>query len=131
MKPILKIYGLPHTGTNVLYWLLILNFKTYTCSKDNFDMDYLGWKHGIPLSQEAIECIKYTTNEEPLFIITNRSYESWSEAILNRHHNTWEFPEKFQKEPYFVFNTPMGIETYKSLQDFYEKRTEQYKTFYS
>ena len=131
MKPILKVYGLPHSGTNVLYWLLTLNFETYTCSEAEFNMDYLGWKHGLPMSNEVIECVKAATNEQPLFIFTERSYDSWLEAILQRHQDTWEFPSRYKDKDVFVFNTPAGIEVYKDSLDFYTKRMDLYKQFCS
>jgi len=129
MKPILKIYGLPHSGTNALFWLLTINFKTYTCSKSNFSVDYLGWKHGMPMSQKTIECIKSCTNEQPLFVFTKRSYDSWKEAIIKRHRDTWEFPKNFESKDYFVFGTPSGLEVYDNGLEFYTKRVEAYEKF--
>lgn len=129
MKSILKIYGLPHSGTNVLYWLLTINFKTYTCSRSSFGVDYLGWKHGVPMSQETIEYVKKCTNEQPLFVFTERSYESWNEAIAKRHRDTWEFPKRFESRTSFALGTPMGFEVFKNPLDFYNQRMNAYKEF--
>lgn len=129
MKKILKLYGLPRTGTNVLYWLLTLNFKHYVCDLSEFGVQYLGWKHGWPISQEVLNAIIEQTQEQPLFVFTKRNYDTWKEAILKRHQNTWEFPGRYKSDKVFFYNTPLGFETYKDILDFYEQRTKVYEKF--
>jgi len=125
MKPILKIYGLPHSGTNAVYALLNLNFETYTCSTANFGVDYLGWKHGHLMSAEVIEYVKITTGEQPLFVFTYRSYESWSEALARNKH--CEFDTDYTDR--FVFHTPTGTQVYASCLDYYNALTDSYRMF--
>ena len=125
MKPILKIYGLPHSGTNVVYALLNLNFETYTCSTANFGVDYLGWKHGFPMSLEVIEYVKITTREQPLFVFTYRDYESWEEALYRNNH--CEFDTAYTDK--FVFHTPTETRVYSSPLDYYNALTDSYRMF--
>ncbi len=129
MKKILKIYGLPRTGTNALYWLLTLNFKNYTCDLSEFGVDYLGWKHGVPPSEDVIKAIVKQTQEQILFVFTKREYQSWKEAVLTKHQGTWEFPSRFKSEDCFFYNTPNGFEVHKDIEEFYNNKQNVYDEF--
>jgi hypothetical protein len=129
MKQILKIYGMPRTGTNVLQLLLALNFKTYVSNIGEHGVHYLGWKHGVPPSDNVIKHVKRVSNELPLFVFTNREYNTWSEAIKQRHQNTYEFLERFSNKDVWFYNTPVGFEIYKDDLDFYTQRQNYYKEY--
>jgi hypothetical protein len=129
VKRILKIYGLPRTGTNVLHWLLTVNFKNYVSDLSEFGTHYLGWKHGLPPSDNILEHIIKQTGEEVLFVFTKRDYDSWEEAVLTRHQNTWEFPSRFQSNDCFFFNTPVGFEVYRDIKEYHDAKQDLYEDF--
>jgi len=131
IKKILKVYGLPRSGTNVVQTLLSYNFKNYVAQIADHNVHYLGWKHGWLLSDSTYNFVEKITKEQILFIFTYRDYNSWQEAIIKRHTGTWEFPWHYwnRQGDKFVFNTPLGPEVYESMQDFYNKRHQDYQDF--
>lgn len=129
IKKILKFYGLQRTGTNVLYWLLTINFKEYVCDIAEHGAHYLGWKHWDPPSQNVISEIEHLTKEKIYFIFTHRKYDDWISAVKNRHQNTWDFPERWSGSQKFIMNSPNGPELYDSPYEFYIKRQGKYKEF--
>ena len=129
MKEILKVYGMPRTGTNLLQCLLTINFKAYVCDLGEHHTHYLGWKHGVPPSEIILEYIKKYTNEQPYFIFTNRNYDCWSESVKLKHQNTFEFLPRLANKDIWFYNTPMGLEVYKDDLDFYTQRQKIYTDF--
>lgn len=129
MKKIIKIFGLPRSGTNLLQILIPLNFKIETCLKKDFN-DYLGWKHSKPKPIENYNEISKITNENFLFIFSIRDFESWKNAYLNKHKGSFEFPWSWanQKDK-FIFNTPHGPELYDNIESFYQDRVKSYQDF--
>jgi len=132
VKKIVKVLGLPRTGTNLVQLLLNLNFKNYVCEECEHYQHYLGWKHGLPLPKETYETLERMTQEEIFFVLTTREYDSWQRAVAHKHiGKSWEFPERFHfhgNNP-FVFVTPNQYEFYKDLREFYEVRTKAYSDF--
>lgn len=129
MKKIIKIFGLPKSGTNILQLLLSINCKNYVAQLAEHNMHFLGWKHGTPLTIEQYKVLENITNEKILFVFTVREYNSWEESILNRHWGSWEFPEHLQKNNSIVYNTPSNPEFYNSLYDLYKIKNNIYKQF--
>jgi hypothetical protein len=131
MKKIFKSYGLTRTGTNLLHWLLTINFREYVCDIGSHGVHYLGWKHGQPPSKEIIDDIYKYTNDYPLFIFTEREYESWLNAVTQRHKNSWEFKHPLSNKSEFIyFYTPNGYEKYDSYMDLYQKKQNIYRKFH-
>jgi hypothetical protein len=125
MKNIIKIFGLPHSGTNIIHQLLNVNFTNYVCQKSHYNVHLFGWKHGTPKSIETYNKIESITKEKLLFIFTIRKYEIWKEKIKDLHG---EFPP-WCDDSFFIFNTPMGPEMYSSKYNFYIDRINTYKSF--
>jgi hypothetical protein len=133
MKKILKLFGLPKSGTCVMLNLLNLNFTNYTCQLAEFNTDFYGWKHGTPKSVQEYKQIQTITDEKLLFVFTYRDFDSWKQSIYKDHIGSWEFPFSFYKEDKLhnglIFNTPMGPEIYNSFEDLYCKKTTAYQQF--
>lgn len=134
MTKLIKLYGLPRTGTNLLNLLMGFNFKEFVCTKSQHDVHYLGWKHGKPAPKKVISVIEEITQTDIYFVFIKRALESWKDAIENRHKGNWEFP--FHTYSYevgkFLYSTPMGYELYESIDDlhfnynsFYEQYTSE------
>jgi hypothetical protein len=134
MKTIIKIMGLPRTGTNLLNALVSLNFKNYVSNKNkwHFDVDYLGWKHDYCPDIKTIKLIEERTNEEILFLFLNRNFESWQEVMIRKHIDRAEFILKFQKnldkDP-IIYSTPSGPKMYYSLKHLYDDFNSSYLQF--
>lgn len=129
MKTIIKIMGLPRTGTNVIYALTTLNFKNYVCTKAEHEQDYLGWKHGTPQKIEEYLELEKLTNETVKFIFTSRNFESWKEAYTIRHLGSWENQARFSNLDKTIFCTPMNLEIYDNLKHLYISKMKIYEDF--
>jgi len=129
MKTIIKIMGLPRTGTNVIHALATLNFKNYVCAKAEHEQDYLGWKHGVPQKIEEYLELEKLTNETIKFIFTSRNFESWKEAYMTRHIGSWENQIRFTNCKKTVFCTPIGLEIYNDLNDLHNLKMKAYQDF--
>ena len=130
MKTILKTFGLPRTGTNLLYWLLNLNFKNYVAARAEHDQDYLGWKHGVPREMGHYQELEALTEESVRFVFSTRKYESWVTSYSTKHFASWENPAQFAvKDKRKVFCTPVGLEIYKDLKDLYDTKNKAYQDF--
>ena len=128
MKKILKYYGLPKSGTNVLHYLLQLNFPNYVCDLSEHGIHFLGWKHGLPPNN--LEVLEELLEEEICFIFMSRNIDSWKASVLKTHIGAWEFPYRFQKQnKYFVYYTPGGLKTFESLDELYWHTWESYYAF--
>jgi hypothetical protein len=130
MKKILKMFGLPRTGTCVMQHLLNFNFTNYVCQPDDFLVDLYGWKHGTPKTINDYRKIQQITNQELLFVFTNREFESWRQAVIKDHIGSWEFPEIFYRpDTHLIFNTPVGPEIYNDFKHLYNTKMNIYKLF--
>lgn len=130
MKTILKTFGLPRTGTNLLYWLLTLNFKNYVAARAEHDQDYLGWKHGVPREIEHYLELEDLLKETVRFVFTTRKYESWVTSYSVKHFGSWENPSRFAvNDKRSVFCTPVGLEIYKNPKDLYDTKNKAYLDF--
>jgi hypothetical protein len=130
MKLIFKHYGLPKSGTNVLHYLLNLNFTNYVASIAEHNVHYLGWKHGKPLNLDVVKKVEVATKEKILFIFIVREYKDWLTSIKTKHLGTWEFTLKFfNSSEQFVYNTPTGPEFFESPLDLYNSYVDSYKDF--
>lgn len=133
MKDIIKIFGLPKTGTNLIEKLLALNIENYVCQHGDYhpNYHYLGWKHGKPKNLQVYDEIVKHTQERVYFIFMIRKFKEWEHSYFVNHYNSWEFP------PYyfdlgvstFVYNTPSGPEIYKNIEDLYITYNTEYKNF--
>ena len=129
MNSIIKIFGIPRSGTNLLQALVPLNFKISTCLKSHFN-DYLGWKHAKPKDISNYKHIEEITKEKIIFLFSIREKESWKKAYLEKHRGSFELPwEWADKNDKFIFNTPHGPEIYDSIDIFYDSMIESYKNF--
>ena len=130
MKVILKMFGLPRTGTNLLHLLLNLNFKNYVCGKAEHNQDHFGWKHAVPRDIEHYLELEGITGETIRFLFTSRGFESWQNSYLNFSEiHQWESPKQFRGGDKFVFCTPVGMEIYRDLRDLYDTKTDIYRSF--
>jgi hypothetical protein len=133
MKKVIKIFGLPKTGTTVLNYLININFTNYSCQTAEFGLELYGWKHGLPKSIEEYKRIENITEEKLLFIFTKRDYKSWIDSINKDHIGSWEFPFYFYKKEKLnegiIFNTPEGPKLYKDFQELHRSRMEKYISF--
>lgn len=134
MKTIIKIMGLPRTGTNLLNLVTALNFKEYTCLHDRylFDVDYLGWKHHYAPDIKTINLIEERTQESIIFLFTFREFSNWESAILKKHNYRGEFLTRWQKDlkngP-IIYNTPHGPKFYYNLRQLYDDYNNSYEQF--
>lgn len=128
-RKVVKIFGLPRTGTNLLHHLMAVNFKEHIATTAEHGVDHLGWKHGLPLPIESYGFLGKVLREELLFVFTKRNFDSWLEAFETRHKNTWEYPNRYQQKDTFVFVTPMGPQIYGSIREYYEKHMGAYEAF--
>lgn len=128
---LLKLYGLPRSGTNLLNILMSLNFHDSTCTFGEHNVHYLGWKHGKPSSIEATRTVEKISNVDIKFIFIIRDLENWKESVLNRHLGNWEFPNHTfsENEGELLYSTPMGYELYRNLEHLYEEYTTFYKNY--
>ena len=62
MCSLIKIYGLPSSGTNVLNFSLALNFHEPISGLDHHGIHYLGWKHGKPMDVKTVNLIEKSSN---------------------------------------------------------------------
>lgn len=130
MKKILKLFGLPRTGTNVTHYLLALNFKNYVSTYCQHTQHYLGWKHGLPKRTCTYEKIELLTEEEICFVFTLRNFKEWEDAILEKHFQcSWEFPPQFKSRSPLVYMTPNGPEIYNNFCHLHSSYELAYKTF--
>jgi hypothetical protein len=130
-KNIIKVFGLPKSGTNLIQLLLSLNLKNYVCQfADHPNMHYLGWKHGHPQDISTYDILEKHLNQKCYFVFMIRDFESWKESIINRHSNSHEFPWKFSNlKKGIIYNTPIGPEYYNSLKELYDCYTNKYYEF--
>ena len=131
MMKFLKLYGLPRSVTNLLNFLMSLNFYEYTCMFAEHNVHYLGWKHGKPSNIETIKVVERISDQCINFVFIIRSFENWKEAILNRHLGHWEFPNHTfsEEEGELLYSTPTGYELYRNLEHLYEEYTTIYKNY--
>jgi hypothetical protein len=131
MAKILKIMGLPRSGTNVTSLICKLNFNNYVCDNLHYNVDWLGWKHSYPMDINLLKTIEERTNNDVVFIFMYRDYTEWIDAIINRY--SIDIGSEFLSYSFgnngFIFNTPMGGEYYESIEHYYYKRIESYKLF--
>ena len=131
MSTIVKVMGLPRSGTNAVNVLVNLNFDHYVCDMQYHWVDFLGWKHALPVDIKAINLIEKRIQSEVKFIFCFRNFGEWEEAIHQRYsgQGSGEFTTYSFGEDGFLFNTPVGAELYDSMYDFYIKRIEAYQKF--
>jgi hypothetical protein len=130
MKNVLKIFGFPRSGTNLLETILPLNFWVSFCQKREFN-NYLGWKHARPKDRLVYNEISKITNESFYFIFSYRNKEEWIYTYKNKHMGSFEMPSDFIKNDrkYFIFNTPNGPEIYSSIEEYYDLQLKSYVDF--
>ena len=128
MDKLIKLYGLPRSGTNLLNFLMSLNFEETVCGLGEHNVHYLGWKHGKPSDIETIKTLEKISNVDIKFVFIIRKFEDWKDAIISRHLGNWEFPNHTfsDKEGEFLYSTPMGYELYNNIEELYN----QYTIFY-
>lgn len=130
MRVILKMFGMPRTGTNLLHMLMTLNFKNYVCGKAEHEQDFLGWKHGVPQDMSHYLELEKIANESVRFVFTSREFESWEKSYTTKHFASWENPSRFAvNKGKVVFCTPVGLEIYRDLRDLYETKANAYQAF--
>jgi len=132
MESIVKIMGLPRAGTNAINVLANLNFNNYVCNLRYGQIDFLGWKHSYAPNIDTINLIEKRSNIEIKFIFCFRDYEDWFDAINKRYsgsNKSSEFLDISFGYDGFLFNTPLGIEMYENVYDFYIKRVNSYIEF--
>lgn len=128
---LLKLYGLPRSGTNLLNFLMSLNFHESICGYGEHGVHYLGWKHGKPSNIETIKVVERISSSDINFVFIIRDLENWKEAVLNRHLGNWEFPDHTfsENEGELLYSTPTGYELYRNLEHLYEEYTNFYKNY--
>jgi hypothetical protein len=131
MDTIIKVMGLPRSGTNALNVLLNLNFDHYVCDMQYHSVDFLGWKHSLAPNIDTIQLVESRINKTVKYLFCYREFGDWEEAILQRYSGpaSGEFTTYSFGENGFLFNTPLGAEKYESLFDFYVKRLNSYQSF--
>lgn len=129
MRRVVKIFGLPRTGTNLLHHLMAVNFKEHIATAAEHGVDHLGWKHGLPLPIGSYDFLGKVLGEELSFVFTRRDFDSWRQAYETRHSGTWENPNRYRSKDKFVFVTPMGPQIYGSIREYYEKHMGAYEDF--
>jgi hypothetical protein len=130
LQPVLKVYGLPRTGTNVTELLLALNFECLVATQDESshpNIHYLGWKHGLPPALTEWEPIEQFMSQKVYCVFTHRPYESWVEAVTTRHSPSHEFPRAITRG--VLFATPIKNEYYPSYRDLYMRYQQAYEAF--
>jgi hypothetical protein len=129
-EKIIKIFGLPKSGTNLIQLLLSINIKNYVCQfSDHPNTHYLGWKHGLPKNIKIYNILQESLNQKVYFIFMMRDFESWKNSIKTRHNNSYEFPSRFFLEKGILYNTPHGPEYYDGLEELYNTYNQKYKEF--
>ena len=133
MDKILKIMGLPKSGTNASTVLTNLNFDNYVCDRQLDGMDFLGWKHALPPEINALNLVEKRCNIKTKFIFCYRDFSDWSNSIINNYSgdNSTEFRHFAFGQDGFLFNTPVGVEFYESIHDYYSQRVAAYQNFCS
>jgi hypothetical protein len=129
-EPVVKVYGLPRTGTNVTELLLAMNLQCYVAAQDEFshpNMHYLGWKHGLPPTLAEWEPIEQFLNQKVYCVFMQRPYESWVEAVTKRHNPSHEFPRPIARG--ILYATPLKHEYYPSYRDLHTHYDEHYSAF--
>lgn len=130
MKTILKMFGMPRTGTNLLHWLMVLNFRNYVCAKSEHDEDHLGWKHGVPRNLAHYLELENMIGESVRFVFTTREYESWRASYCTKHFGSWENPSRYAVlKDGVIFCTPIGMEIYKNHRELYDTKMGAYEAF--
>jgi hypothetical protein len=118
-KQIIKIFGLYHSGTNFLSFLLKYNFDHHVCE------GFCGWKHSYIYDLDAIDNISVQINEDINVIFCVRNPYDWIWRFINLHYD-------------FVFNslqmpvycqTHFSQEFYENIVIMYNKKLENYKSF--
>jgi hypothetical protein len=126
-----KIFGLPKTGTNVLRYLLNINFNINVCQESHYSVDYLGWKHSVPQKIEAYNFFESKKNTKILFFMCLREYSSWEKSIANFAKNSsFEFDYAQDLKAPFIFYTPSGPELYKDSRHLYDEKNSKYLNFF-
>lgn len=128
MKKVLKIFGLPRSGTNLMEILIPLNFNVDTCLRREFN-DHLGWKHARPLPIQNYNTLGHTLQEQYYFLFSIRDKEEWIKTINEKHWGSFEMPWEFKNNNFYIFNTPMGPEIYENIEQFYDFQIQSYKDF--
>lgn len=130
-KTIVKVMGLPRSGTNALNVILTLNFNNYICGIQQHCVDFLGWKHTKAPDINTIKLIEKRTNDDVKFVFVTRDFEDWQSAIVNRFSgvNSSEFTTYSFGDDGFIFNTPFGGEFYETIGHFYKDRVASYQKF--
>jgi hypothetical protein len=131
MDTIIKVMGLPRSGTNAMNVLSNLNFDHYVCDRQKNGMDFLGWKHALPMDFHATSIVEKRCGIDVKFIFCYRDFTEWHKAIINRYYNqdSTEFrPYSFGNDG-FIFNTPVGVEFYDNIYDYWSKYVDAYKIF--
>lgn len=131
---IIKVFGIPRTGTNVLELMLAVNFKQcYVCNKNNaFFVHYLGWKHARPASLNTYKIMETKGNCELYFVFIIREFQEWKDHIIEKYIPTWEFPYPISEESStFITQTPNGPEIYDSIKHYYDTMINSYLTLYN
>jgi hypothetical protein len=131
MNKIVKVMGLPRSGTNAMNLIINLNFEHYVCGINYHNVDVFGWKHAKPPQKNILKLVEKRTNNDIKFIFMYRDFEDWQNAVFNRYSgkNSSEFTDYSFGDDGFLFNTPMGAEYYKTMYDFYIERIDLYKEF--
>jgi hypothetical protein len=92
----------------------------------------LGWKHANPKHDHSYKEIEKITQDEIYFVFCWREKNEWLKIMREKHIGNFETPwiwdfRKFTDN--FILNTPYGPEIYKSLEEFYDIRLENYINF--
>lgn len=119
MKKIIKIFGLYHSGTNVLSFLLKYNFNHYVCR------DLFGWKHSYIHNLNFIKKLSEHTKDDVCSIVCIRDPYDW---LWRFSQNPYEYYLKDLKSTTFISNS-FSNEHYQSAVDMYNKKLENYKNF--
>lgn len=129
MKEVVKIFGLPRSGTNLLEYIIPINFNIEICHKWEFNIHRLGWKHSKPKSPEVYDYIASLTGEKFYFVFSIRNRDEWLNSMMANHWGSYELSHIYKSGSKIVFNTPMGPELYKSFEDYYDQQTTAYTEF--
>jgi len=129
---IVKIFGLQRSGTNLMDILIPLNFNLETCKRNAEQSDYLGWKHANPKHDHSYKEIEKITKDEIYFIFCYREKSEWIRVMKEKHLGNFETPYHWDFTKFtdnFILATPYGPEIYKSLEEYYDIRLENYYKF--
>lgn len=131
MNTIIKIYGLPRSGTNLLHFLFSLNFYEPLCGHDHHGIHYLGWKHSKPSDVDTIKLIEKLSNVSIKFIFIIRNFDDWKQSILDKHIGIHPFthPTYSNNEGELLYQTPNGFEKYENFYHLYTEYINSYSNF--